>query len=121
MRIAPQSLRWRLQVWHGLLLLIVICAFGFTAYHLEKTDRRRAVDSDLQHRLSKVVNALRVPRERPPDGDPRSSGGDPRQPRGPNLRFTPEVAALFGPETGFYYAIWMRGPEPVARSSEAPA
>src|SRR4051812_1620268 len=107
MKIAPQSLRWRLQVWHGLLLFIVICAFGFAAYHLEKIDTKREVDNDLQHRLSTLVNALRAPRERPPEGDPR-------QPPGPNLKFTPEVEALFGPDTGCYFAVWMRGPEPIA-------
>lgn len=113
MKLAPQSLRWRLQAWYGLLLLVVLIAFGSTALHLEKTERLRGVDSDLQRRLSALVNALRAPQERPP-------GDRPRQPPGPNVSFPPEVRALFGPETGYYYAIWMRGPEPLDRSENAP-
>lgn len=113
MKLAPQSLRWRLQAWYGLLLLIVLCAFGFTALHLEKAERLRSLDSDLQRRLSALVNALRATPGRPPEDRPR-------QPPPPNVSFTPEVRALFGPDTGYYYVIWMRGPEPLARTENSP-
>jgi heavy metal sensor kinase len=111
MKIAPRSLRWRLQAWYGLLLLIVLCAFGLAAFQLEKAERH-SVDDDLHRRLSALVNALRAGGRGPADG--------PRQPPGPNLNFRPEVEALFTEDTGCYYAVWMRGPEPVARSANAP-
>ncbi len=44
------SLRWRLQVWHGLLLLIVLVTFGCTAYYLVLDNRLRRVDQELQRR-----------------------------------------------------------------------
>lgn len=110
------SIRWQLQVWHGLLLLGVLCAFGFTAYQLEKTERLQRVDADLQRVLSLLVSTLR---ERP-------SGQQSDPPRLDEQRVQKLVAASvvsdqIGPQTGFYYVIWMRGPGPVARSANAPA
>ena len=40
MKFAPRSLRWRLQAWYGLLLLMVLCAFGLTAFELLKAERQ---------------------------------------------------------------------------------
>src|SRR3954451_16118277 len=114
MRIGPRSLRWRLQAWYGVLLLIVLCAFGFTAFHLEKTERLHRVDTDLQRRLSALVNALR-------GGQGRASPEGTRQPPPPNLKFSPEVEALFAEDTSCYYVVWMRGPNPISRSANAPA
>ena len=125
----PHTLRWRLQAWQGLLLIIVLCAFGFTAHHLEKVERLRNVDNDLQHRLAMVVSELRagpqrdeqrrdgaIPRETRPPRPPEPGGPPPD----PNLAFAPEVAALFAGETKFYYVVWMRDEEPIARSAKAP-
>lgn len=55
-----KSIRWQLRMWHGLLLLAVLCAFGFTAYQFERVERMRAVDGEIQHRLSLLVNTLRA-------------------------------------------------------------
>ncbi len=129
MKLVPDSLRWRLQIWYGLLLVLVLCAFGFTAHHLEKVERLHNVDSDLQHRLALVVSELRADPQHP---EPRGRGTVPRPgppPRppeqgerpGPNLAFAPEVAALFGAGSSFYYVVWLRGEEPIARSANAPA
>lgn len=108
MKFAPRSLRWRLQAWYGLLLLIVLCAFGLAAFQLEKANLQ-TVDADLHRRLSALVNALR--------SGPR---GGPRPQPGPILKFPPEIEALFTEDSRFYYAVWMRGPEPAARSANAP-
>ena len=37
-----KSIKWRLQIWYGLILVAVLAGFGFTAYQLE---RRSAVRS----------------------------------------------------------------------------
>lgn len=114
----PTSLRWRLQLWYGVLLLALLCGFGFTAFHLERARQFRRVDEALQERLSAIVAALRaaprpegetVPRPRPPTPAPSSFG------------LPAEQAALFSEASGFYYAVWMRGAEPIARSPGAPA
>ena len=128
MKLVPDSLRWRLQIWYGLLLAIMLCAFGFTAHHLEKVERLRSVDNDLQHRLALVVSELRAgsqrPDQRPGDPAPRQTPIRPQDPEdrpGPNLDFAPEVGALFGHGTSYYYVVWMRGEEPIARSTNAPS
>ena len=32
----PKSIKWRLQIWYGLILVLVLAGFGFTAYQLER-------------------------------------------------------------------------------------
>ncbi|MFZ4763639.1 MAG: sensor histidine kinase [Roseimicrobium sp.] len=113
MKLLPHTLRWRLLLWYGLLLLVVLLAFGFTAHHLERTERLRSVDQDLQQRLAAVVSALRARRLAPP----LQSDEPPR----PNVAFPPEVRALFGEDSGCYYAVWLRDREPMAKSKLAPA
>ncbi len=72
------SIRWRLQLWHGLILLSVLVGFGFTAYRLQYANELHRVDQDLQQRLGPVLEALR----RPPTGD-RGGPGGPGGPDGP--------------------------------------
>ena len=31
-----KSIKWRLQIWYGLILVVVLAGFGFTAYQLER-------------------------------------------------------------------------------------
>ncbi len=120
-----KSIRWQLQIWHGLLLLAVISAFGFTAFQLEKSERLQSLDAELQHRLSLLVNSLRSsPRDEP--RRPRQ-GGPPDPPQQFDERTIQELVSsstlrsMFGPESGYYFVIWMRGPNPIARSTNAPA
>ena len=106
----PRSIRWRLQIWYGALLVAVLCGFGFTAYHLEKARRFRQIDEGLQARLSVLVDALRAGPER---------GAD--KTRVPEPHLTPTQTALFGGLEGYYYAVWMQAKEPIAVSPGAPA
>lgn len=106
----PKSIRWRLQLWYGALLVSVLCGFGFTAFHFEKARQFRRMDDGLQLRISALVDALRAAPDR---------GGD-RQ-RTPVPRFSPAQAALFGDAAGHYFAIWMRNEKPAATSPNAPA
>jgi len=60
------SIRWRLQVWHGVLLVLVLSGFGLTAYQLQRANQFRRIDQELQQRWSLVAGALRRPAgERP--------------------------------------------------------
>jgi heavy metal sensor kinase len=100
------SIRWRLQVWYGLILLFILAGFGFTAYQMERTRRLRAIDDELQRRIAAVSGAFgqsvgdrrgppggpgnfRPPFERPDGGEPPDdtdqSDGPPRRPA-PNAR-----------------------------------
>src|SRR4051812_40996494 len=46
------SIRWRLQLWHGLLLVVVLAGFGLTAYQLQRSTQLRRIDEELQARLT---------------------------------------------------------------------
>src|ERR1051326_9179333 len=62
-----KSIRWRLQIWYGVLLLAVLAGFGFTAYQLQRGKQFQRTDEELQRRLAELGNALRAnapPRER---------------------------------------------------------
>ena len=91
-----QSIKWQLQLWHGLVLVLVLAGFGFTAHRLDRESRFRRIDAELQQRATVVLGALRRG-----GGPPRDGGA----PRGPVL--SPRDLALFnGAET-----------EPVATST----
>lgn len=115
MKLLPHSLRWRLQLWYGLLLVIVICAFGVAAYHLEKDRQARSIDDALQYRISILLQALRGNPQRDRPGERR-----PPPPPRPSLNFSPQDATLFDAESGFYYVIWLRDIQPLTRSANAP-
>jgi len=45
------SIRWRLQLWHGLTLVAVLAGFGFTAYQVARENQLRRIDQELDQRL----------------------------------------------------------------------
>lgn len=53
-----QSIRWRLQAWHGLMLLLVLAAFGATAWYLVRDNRLRRVDAELQRHAFPMIGML---------------------------------------------------------------
>ncbi len=103
----PRSIRWKLQLWYGGLLLLLLGGFGFTAYRLESARQFRRIDEDLQRRLPILVNS-----QRPVPGD--------REKR--QFRLPAKEALLFDqPGDGaFYYVVWLKHGEPVTRSATAP-
>ncbi len=133
-----QSIRWRLQLWHGIILFAVLAGFGLTAYRLQHANELRRVDQELQQRLGPLLDALRRP---PPGGpgrpdDPRPGGFEPndRARGGPPLpdasgevppprefRLGPNRRILFeGGTNAFYYVVWLREGRELSRSASAP-
>ncbi|WP_395737129.1 sensor histidine kinase [Prosthecobacter sp.] len=103
-----QSIRWRLQIWHGLLLITVLAGFGAAIYRVEKDRQFRRIDGDLQNRLQVLSSSRRpVPGAYPP-----------RQ----GFRLMPENAALFDQanDNGYYYIVWLHGNAEPIYSSTAP-
>jgi heavy metal sensor kinase len=66
MKLLPRSIRWRLQLWHGLLLLAVLCGFAYTAHRLQWAQELRRVDAELQQHVNELLGLI----GRPP-GPPR--------------------------------------------------
>jgi two-component system OmpR family sensor kinase len=134
-----KSIKWRLQIWYGLSLLIVLMGFGFTAFHLERSRTLRKIDGELQRRADALLTVLRRPPRdggqfpphrdgeqfRPPRNEGLGEDGPPdRRPDGPpkELRIPAQISTLFdaGDTNGFYYIfIWRDGRE-LGRSTNAP-
>lgn len=58
MKISFKSIRWRIQLWHGLLLLLVLAAFGIRSYYLARENRFSVIDQDLRHQSILVLVAM---------------------------------------------------------------
>lgn len=103
-----KSIRWRLQIWYGMLLAILLGGFGFTVYQLENARQIRRIDEELQKRLPILVGSQR----------PSRANRDIRE-----FSLSPKDAALFDQASNraFYYVVWLRHGEPVTRSGMAPA
>jgi len=134
----PRSLRWRLQIWHGLLLIAVLAVFGFATAEMDRSRRMERIDAELQSRAALLARLL-APEQagrRPEPGrgepPPPEQAGDPDEPpppprRGsgngpPTLHLDSDDARRFGPASGgYYYAIWLKNSRSTMRSSGAPA
>jgi two-component system, OmpR family, sensor kinase len=133
------SIRWRLQLWHGLILLLVLAGFGLTAHRLQHLNELRRVDQELEHRVNLLLSEIR--QSGPPDRRPPGEGGrplpmdEPRPPGGPRrgpegggpprrqiFRLAEEHTDLFAgtDSNAFYYVIWRRDGDELSRSSNAP-
>ncbi len=125
------SIRWRLQLWHGLVLLLVLAGFGFTALQLDRLSRFRRIDQDLQQRCSVLMAALQ--RDGPPMGG-RRENADPGAPNSldpggpdqhmppPGIQLPERDRSLFegaGPNA-WYYVLWRRDGMELSRSETAP-
>jgi heavy metal sensor kinase len=128
-----KSIKWRLQVWHGLILVAVLVGFGLTAYQLERGRQFRRIDNELMRRVGTLANVLRppprVPRpDQPPFDGPSSDqpldDGPPGRDSGGSTEFhlPPQAAALFDANDphGFYFIINTRDGKELARSTNAP-
>ncbi len=133
-----KSIRWRIQSWHGLLLLVMVTGFGVTMYRLEKTHALRDLDEEFRVRLSTLTNTL----DRGGKGPPRGKrAGPPREENGQqdpppeddgrtqteaddHPRFESEaIVNLFdhSEEPSFYFIIWSRRGDILAKSPTAPS
>ena len=69
-------MRWRLQVWYGLLIGALLLAFAVTAYEFEKTARIDRIDDE----LGRLVFALNSANRGPPAPRGTKSGSRPAPP-----------------------------------------
>lgn len=122
-----KSIRWRLQAWHGLLLVLVLTGFGFTAYHLTWDNQLRRIDQELNQRLMGLLRPH--PPGHRPEGPP-----EPGQEEHPRPEHRPEGMDLFGAREAvkqagaaeltqtnmYYYMLWGRDGAVEAQSASAP-
>jgi len=117
----PKSIRWRIQAWHGGLLLCLVTALLTTFYVYERAERMREIDSRLASLLTPLlprVTPMGGPQGRPgPEfpGPPRD--GPPRNaPPGNNQAFMVNFD-----DGSFYYIAWNRDRAVFAKSAQAPS
>lgn len=101
-----KSIKWRLQLWYGLILFVVLAGFGGTAYQLDRNRQFRRVDDEIHRRIGALAQQLHGPprgrQQGHPPGDfrpPPEFGGEDMPGRGdgpPKFNLTPQLAALFG-------------------------
>ena len=104
------SIRWRIQAWHGALLVAVVTGFGFTAHRLASADRLRQIDEELQARSVQLSVAV-----------PPGSDGEPA--RGTNRRPPPREGGSLTDQIiagGAYFIVWQPDGTAQVRSSNAP-
>jgi heavy metal sensor kinase len=106
----PESLRWRIQIWHGFLLAAVLTGFAIAAYRYQAANDLRRLDADLRQRVRLLADGLPAP---------HGPGG----PGAREFRLPASRAALFEPAdaSGHYYIVWRRDGSVWARSGGAPS
>jgi len=129
-----KSIKWRLQIWYGLILVVVLAGFGFTAYQLEHNRQFSRIDNELQRRFSMLANALHHPLMRRTNGGGQSfdrppldqfpGDGPPGQNSRPPFEFhlPPEAAGMFDASdpNKYYFIIHSRDGKVVANSANVP-
>ena len=130
-----KSIKWRLQIWYGLILVAVLVVFEFSAYQLECNGQFRRIDDELHRRIGVLANALRRPPPHRPDAGeqpfdrppPAQFSGD--GPPEENLRRPGEFvlplqdAHFFNTSdpNRFYFSIRSRDGKEIAHSTNRPA
>lgn len=105
-----RSIRWRLLLWYGALLAVLLAGFGITAYAFERSSQFRRIDEALRQRLPLLVESQHPVR-----------GGQDLQLR--EFTPSPRMRGMFdgGGDADFYYAVWLRRSErPQTLSASAP-
>ena len=77
-----KSIRWRMQVWQGFLLVCILSGFGVTAFQLHRTNQFRQMDEELERRVAALAGDVRgrPPFGRPPGRSPGEPGPDKLRP-----------------------------------------
>ncbi len=129
-----QSLRWRLQAWHGLLLAVVIVGFTVPTYHFARESQTQRIDRDLGRMERGLIRSLMdaVQGFQPDPARPDFRQDRPFLPFGefvqrlttqqPTPQVPPTTAAQFqGTEPGYaYYSIRDREDRVLLQSANAP-
>ncbi len=114
----PRTIRWRLLLWLGLLLVALLGGFGFTAYQLQKVRLLGQLDEELETALATLSRELRRPPPSSAGGPPGTGFGRPFRGPPPDRPGEPprrvrdvEISEALRDQfeaAGFHFAIWHR-------------
>lgn len=105
------SIRWRVQAWHGLILVVVLSGFGVTTYKFAEDNQIRSIDQELERQSEDLL------RPRPEDGPPPGPPPDPSQFRDRARRLVEGGAVAGG---AVYFVLWQRDGRLLAHSPGTP-
>lgn len=112
------SIRWRVQAWHGLILLVALSAFCLTAYHFAYDHQLRRVDREIQEDERTLVRSIMESlRKDAPNTDLFEEAA--RRLREGSVALPAVAAARF--ETTAYFTLFDPEGRVLLRSSTAPA
>ena len=116
------SIKWRLQIWYGLILALTIAAGVATSYQMEHDRQLNYIDRTLHTEFQNLMNVVHLPPFRnPPELSPETR---PPEERIPEPHFPKEAVASFFQDTaaaGYYSVIWLPDGKELMRSTNAPA
>src|SRR5262249_11956736 len=95
------SIRWRLQLWLGFLLVCILSGVGVAIYQLHRVNQLNQIDEELERRVGILSSEIRRgPMREFPGGPPPDEGpGPPPENRagGPRRQPRPEPSGIGGP------------------------
>jgi heavy metal sensor kinase len=96
----PESLSFRIQLWYGFLLAIVLTMFSVISYKHQQSGAIRRVDNELRKRLTVVQEGLLAAEN--------TTASQSRADRPTELRLPASRAALFDTQdpAGYFYVVW---------------
>ena len=114
-----KSIKWRLQIWYGLILVAVLVALGVTAYQLERNLLLSRIDGELQRRFAAINEALhghgpgrgRPPFDRPPPGQMPGNLPPPEDSQPREFHLPPPTATLFDSNEPHLFWFIIIGPD----------
>ena len=126
-----RSIKWRLQLWYGLILVFVLAGFGFASYQLERNRQFGRIDQELHRRFAALTDVIRQgrPPERgrrfpgaPPPEQMPEDGPPPRELSQNKFNLPARLAGLFdtNPPGEFYFVVVNRDRAEIARGGGVP-
>lgn len=129
-----RSIRWQVQLWHGLILGVALIGFGWTAWRLQEADQSRRIDRRLEQRVDRLIRITRaahMPPRPPPGPHPRPPRPEFDPPQENGLSEDLELSDLTSPDAsaapgsgavqeGAYHVIWRSDGEITTISDDAP-
>jgi heavy metal sensor kinase len=111
-----RSIRWRLQVWHGIILLAVLGGFGFTAWKLQQQRVMKSLEERMHERHMHVLRVLRDTRPSREEGRGYGTGPARREEVPPREAARSNLAAMQAEISGTpeSVAVWWRDGELLA-------
>lgn len=95
------SIRWRIQVWHGVILLVAIAAFCVTAYFFAWDHQLRRVDRELQESEHLLIRTIMDAAKPEKNSGPMGPETLAQLLRAGNLTLPPDVIARFADNSYF--------------------